>query len=47
MATYVVGGILLVLVILAIRSYFGRKAKGELCCGCSACAAAKKCNHKK
>lgn len=43
MANYVVGSILLVLVILAVRSYFGKKFGNDGCCGCSGCPHAHKC----
>ena len=28
MATYIIGGLLVVLVVLAVRSYFGKKYRG-------------------
>lgn len=43
MATYIIGGLLAVLVILAVRSYFGKKYRGG-CNGCSGCPHAKNCN---
>lgn len=46
MATYIIGGLLVVLVILAVRSYFGKKYRGG-CNGCSGCPHAKNCNSKK
>lgn len=43
MATYIIGGLLVILVILAVRSYFGNKYRGG-CNGCSGCPHAKNCN---
>ncbi|MFR6370354.1 MAG: FeoB-associated Cys-rich membrane protein [Phascolarctobacterium succinatutens] len=43
MATYIIGGLLVVLVVLAVRSYFGKKYRGG-CNGCSGCPHAKNCN---
>lgn len=43
MATYIIAGLLAVLVILAVRSYFGKKYCGG-CNGCSGCPHAKNCN---
>lgn len=43
MANYIVGGILLLLVILAVRSYFGKKFSNDGCRGCSNCANFSKC----
>lgn len=40
MATYIIGGLLVILVILAVRSYFGNKYRG----GCNGCSHAKNCN---
>lgn len=42
MATYIIAGLLAVLVILAVRSYFGKKYSGG-CNGCSGCPHAKNC----
>ncbi|MDY4919708.1 MAG: FeoB-associated Cys-rich membrane protein [Phascolarctobacterium sp.] len=47
MADYVVGGVLVLLFVLAARSYFGRKFRGNGCgCGCSTCPHATKCGKK-
>lgn len=43
MATYIIGGLLVILVILAVRSHFGNKYSGG-CNGCSGCPHAKNCN---
>lgn len=44
MADYILGAVLVVLFILAARSYFGKKYSGDGCCnGCSGCAHAKQC----
>lgn len=43
MATYIIAGLLTILVILAVRSYFGKKYSGG-CNGCSGCPHAKNCN---
>jgi|GEM_PF-221895 len=43
MATYIIGGLLVILVILAVRSHFGNKYRGG-CNGCSGCPHAKNCN---
>lgn len=43
MATYIIAGLLVVLVILAVRSYFGKRYNGG-CNGCSGCPHAKNCN---
>lgn len=42
MATYIIAGLLTILVILAVRSYFGKKYSGG-CNGCSGCPHAKNC----
>lgn len=42
MATYIIAGLLTILVILAVRSYFGKKYRGG-CNGCSGCPHAKNC----
>lgn len=47
MATYIVGGVIVVAVILAARSYFGKKYGSSCGCGCSGCAHAKQCGSKK
>lgn len=39
MATYIIAGLLTILVILAVRSYFGKKYRG----GCNGCPYAKNC----
>lgn len=46
MATYIIAGLLAVLVILAVRSYFGKKYRGGCngCSGCPGCPHAKNCN---
>lgn len=47
MADYLLGGLLVLLFILAARSYFGRKFGGSSCCsGCTACPHAKACAKK-
>ncbi len=43
MADYIIGGILVVCVVLALRSYFGRKYSQTGCSGCSGCARAQQC----
>lgn len=43
MADYIIGGIIIIGVVLAVRSYFGRKYANEGCQGCSGCARAKEC----
>lgn len=44
MSDYILGAVLVVLFILAARSYFGKKYSGDGCCnGCSGCAHAKQC----
>lgn len=48
MTTYIAGGLILIAVILAARSYFGKKYGGsDGCCGCAGCARAKDCGVKK
>lgn len=47
MVTYIVGGVIAVAVILAARSYFGKKYGSGCGCGCSGCAHAKQCGSKK
>lgn len=42
MATCIIAGLLTILVILAVRSYFGKKYRGG-CNGCSGCPHAKNC----
>lgn len=42
MATYIIAGLLTILVILAVRIYFGKKYSGG-CNGCSGCPHAKNC----
>ncbi len=44
MANYIVGIVLLVAVILALRSYFGKKYQG--CSGCEGCAYSQKCKER-
>ena len=46
MADYILGGLLLLLFILAARSYFGRKIGGGCSCGCKGCPHAKACGKK-
>ena len=47
MADYILGGLLVLLFILAARSYFGRKFGGYSCCsGCKGCPHAKACGKK-
>lgn len=45
MATYIIAGLLTILVILAVRIYFGKKYSGGCggCNGCSGCPHAKNC----
>lgn len=43
MVTYIIGGLLVILVILAVRSHFGNKYRGGCNC-CSGCPHAKNCN---
>lgn len=42
-ATYIVGSLIGVLVVLALRSIFKRYKKGELGCGCSGCSGCTGC----
>ena len=47
MADYILGGLLVLLFILAACSYFGRKFGGDSCCsGCKGCPHAKACGKK-
>ena len=47
MADCILGGLLVLLFILAARSYFGRKFGGDSCCfGCKGCPHAKACGKK-
>ena len=47
MADYILGGLLVLLFILAARSYFGRKFGGDSCgSGCKGCPHAKACGKK-
>lgn len=43
MSDYIIGAVLVVCVILAVRSYFGRKYADAGCGGCSGCACAREC----
>lgn len=45
MANYIVGGLIVVAVILALRSYFGKKYQG-CCSGCEGCAYSQKCKER-
>lgn len=45
MANYIIGGILAVLVLLAVRSLLNKKKEGG-CSGCSGCSHASKCHEK-
>lgn len=47
MADYIIGGILLVLVVLVLRSYFGKKFENSCDCTCSGCSKAKQCTFNK
>lgn len=44
MANYVIGALLLAAVVLALRSYFGKKYQG--CSGCEGCAYSQKCKER-
>lgn len=44
MANYVIGGVLVVLVVLAVRSYFGKKYGGGCGGGCGNCPYSGKCH---
>ena len=46
MADYILGGLLLLLFILAARSYFGKKFGGGCSGGCKGCPHAKACGKK-
>ena len=46
MANYIVGGLLAIAVILAARSYFGKKYSGG-CGGCEGCPHARECRSSK
>ncbi len=44
MAEYIIGAVIIVAVILALRSYFGSKyGDGSHCSGCSGCSRAAQC----
>ena len=47
MADYIIGGIIIIGIVLAVRSYFGRKYSGAGCSGCSGCARAQQCRQAK
>lgn len=47
MANYLIGGLIVVLVILAVRSYFGKKYVGGCGGGCSSCPYSRKCHTNK
>lgn len=47
MSDYIIGAVLVVCVILAVRSYFGRKYSSDTCHGCSGCPRAAECAVKK
>lgn len=48
MADYILGALLVLLFILAARSYFGKKFGGDGCCsGCKSCPHAKACGKQK
>lgn len=44
MATYIIAAIIAVLVVLAARSYFGKKYAGGCGGGCGGCPYANKCH---
>ena len=47
MADYILGGLLVLLFVLAARSYFDKKfGGGSSCCGCKGCPHAKACGKK-
>lgn len=47
MSDYIVGAVIVGCVLLAVRSYFGRKFADTGCGGCSGCARARECAMKK
>ncbi|MGM9569469.1 MAG: FeoB-associated Cys-rich membrane protein [Phascolarctobacterium sp.] len=48
MADYILGAVLVLLFVLAARSYFGRKFGSSGCgSGCKGCPHAKACGHQK
>lgn len=46
MADYILGGLLVLLFVLAARSYFGKKFGDSCCSGCEGCPHAKACGKK-
>ncbi len=47
MADYILGALLVLLFILAARSYFGKKFGGGCSCGCQGCPRSQACGHAK
>ena len=47
MADYILGAVLVLLFILAARSYFGKKFGGYGCAGCQGCPHADACGRQK
>lgn len=47
MADYILGALLVLLFILAARSYFGKKFSGGCSCGCQGCPRSQACGHAK
>ena len=47
MADYILGAVLVLLFILAARSYFGKKFGGSGCLGCQGCPHADACGRQK
>lgn len=44
MVTYLVGAVLVVLLVLAVRSYFGKKYAGQCNSRCGGCPYARSCH---